>query len=86
LLAARIAISNLQKQTKTSFSETMSDEHNHVNSKTGLRSQLISEEFMETIKKHGKEFDAAIDYKRDFDFDYFGKKHIFFPAKFEKRK
>lgn len=35
ILAARIAVSNLQKNTKKSFSETIEDFYRYVNPKTG---------------------------------------------------
>ena len=37
-LAARISVSNLHKNTKKSFSETMSDLYNYVNPRTGKKS------------------------------------------------
>ena len=44
LLAARIAVSNLHKQTKKSFLEVMTDLRNYVNPKTGRKAPLISEQ------------------------------------------
>ena len=44
LLAARIAVSNLHKQTKKSFLEVMTDLRNYVNPKTGRKAPLIAED------------------------------------------
>jgi hypothetical protein len=41
-LAARIAVSNLHKQTKKSFTEVMTDLRQYVNPKTGKKSPLVS--------------------------------------------
>src|SRR5215217_7262530 len=49
-LAARIAISNLHKNTKKSFSETMSDMFHYVNPRTMKESPLLSEEVHEVIQ------------------------------------
>jgi ribonucleoside-diphosphate reductase subunit M1 len=71
-LAARIAISNLQKVTKTVFSEVMTDLYNLVNKKNGAKCPMISEGSMEIIKKNAERLDSAIDYDRDFNYSYFG--------------
>jgi len=71
-LAARIAISNLQKETLDSFSETMAKEFNHVNSKTGEAAPLIAEDVHSIIQANKHVIDKRIDYLRDFKFDYFG--------------
>ena len=43
-LAARISVSNLHKNTKKSFSETMKDLYEYVNPRTGKKAPLLSEE------------------------------------------
>ncbi len=75
-LAARIAISNLHKETDKSFSATMEALFNYVDPKTGQQAGLIGEETMATIKANAGKLDAAIIYDRDFDFDYFGYKTL----------
>ena len=72
MLAARIAVSNLQKNTKKSFSETMTDLYNYVDAKTGRNASIISEGAYKVICDHAAELDAAVIYDRDFYFDYFG--------------
>ena len=75
-LAARIAVSNLHKETKKSFSETMKIMYEHVNKRNGKWSPLLSDDVYEIIKEHGAKFDAEIVYDRDFDYDYFGYKTL----------
>ncbi|MFN3909273.1 MAG: ribonucleoside-diphosphate reductase subunit alpha [Flavobacterium sp.] len=75
-LAARIAVSNLHKNTKKSFSETMKDLYEYVNPRTGLKAPLISDEVYKVIEKHAEELDSHIIYNRDFNYDYFGFKTL----------
>ncbi|QYJ68716.1 ribonucleoside-diphosphate reductase subunit alpha [Flavobacterium litorale] len=75
-LAARISVSNLHKNTKKSFSETMSDMYNYVNPRTGQKSPLLSDEVYETIKENAEVLDSTIIYNRDFNYDYFGFKTL----------
>jgi len=75
-LAARIAVSNLHKNTKKSFSETMSDMYHYVNPRTGQQSPLLSDEVYEVIKANAEELDSMIIYNRDFNYDYFGFKTL----------
>jgi ribonucleoside-diphosphate reductase alpha chain len=76
ILAARIAVSNLQKLTSNSFSNTMKRLYTYVNPKTGDHAPLISTEAYGVIKKYAKRLDEAIDYNRDFSYDYFGFKTL----------
>jgi ribonucleoside-diphosphate reductase alpha subunit len=71
-LAARIAISNCQKETSNSFFKTMTLEYNHVNKKTGEAAPLLSDEIYYIITRNSGVIDQYIDYKRDFEYDYFG--------------
>jgi len=75
-LAARIAISNLHKNTKKSFSETMSDMYFYVNPRTNQESPLLSEEVHEVIQANAAFLDSHIIYNRDFNYDYFGFKTL----------
>jgi len=76
LLASRIAISNLHKNTKKSFSETMQDLYTYVDPKTGKNASLIAEDVMEVINEHTDLLDSTIIYDRDFGYDYFGFKTL----------
>ncbi|ESU23087.1 Ribonucleoside-diphosphate reductase, alpha subunit [Flavobacterium enshiense DK69] len=75
-LAARIAVSNLHKNTKKSFSETMSDMYHYVNPRTGQESPLLSDEVHEAIMANAEILDSTIIYNRDFNYDYFGFKTL----------
>jgi ribonucleoside-diphosphate reductase alpha chain len=76
ILAARIAISNLHKTTSQSFSNTMKRLYTYVNPKTGSNAQLIDTEVYGIIKRNAARLDDAVDYKRDFGYDYFGYKTL----------
>ncbi|KAG0576266.1 hypothetical protein KC19_5G067700 [Ceratodon purpureus] len=76
ILAARIAVSNLHKNTKKSFSETVKDMYYHVNDRSGLKAPLIADDVYEIIMKNAARLDSEIIYDRDFDYDYFGFKTL----------
>ncbi len=75
-LAARISVSNLHKNTKKSFSETMKDLYEYVNPRTGKKAPLVSDEVYEVIRQHADTLDSMIIYNRDFGYDYFGFKTL----------
>ncbi len=76
LLAARIAISNLHKNTKKSFSETMNDMFHYVNPRTNQEAPLLSEEVHQVIMENAEFLDSHVIYNRDFNYDYFGFKTL----------
>lgn len=76
MLAARISVSNLHKNTNKSFSKTMKALFNYIDPKTGDKAGLIGESTMEIIKKHANKLDSAIIYDRDYSFDFFGFKTL----------
>jgi len=76
LLASRIAVSNLHKNTIKSFSETMRILHGYVDPKTGKDASMIADDVWEIIEKNAEELDSSIIYDRDFGFDYFGFKTL----------
>jgi len=76
LLASRIAVSNLHKNTVKSFSETMSLLYNYVDPKTGKDAPLIADDVYEVILANAETLDSQIIYDRDFSFDYFGFKTL----------
>ena len=76
LLASRIAISNLHKNTTKSFSETMEALYNCTDSVTGRRMPLIADDVIEIIRANAEFLDSSIIYDRDFGFDYFGFKTL----------
>ncbi|CAD6500181.1 BgTH12-04284 [Blumeria graminis f. sp. triticale] len=76
ILAARIAVSNLHKQTKKMFSHVVSDLYHYVNPKNGKASPMISKSMFENVMKHEAELNSAIVYDRDFNYQYFGFKTL----------
>mmetsp|Transcript_10712 Transcript_10712/g.19038 ORF Transcript_10712/g.19038 Transcript_10712/m.19038 type:complete len:806 (+) Transcript_10712:78-2495(+) len=74
-LAARIAISNLHKSTSDSFVETCRNLYTYVD-KQGRSAALISDEVWEFIQTNAEALDAAMDFNRDFGYDYFGFKTL----------
>lgn len=75
-LAARISVSNLHKNTKKSFSETMKDLYEYVNPRTGKKAPLVADDVFEVIREHADTLDSMIIYNRDFGYDYFGFKTL----------
>ncbi|MBC30498.1 MAG: ribonucleoside-diphosphate reductase subunit alpha [Muricauda sp.] len=75
-LAARISVSNLHKNTKKSFSETMKDLYEYVNPRTGKKAPLLSKEVYKVISENAERLDSTIIYNRDFGYDYFGFKTL----------
>ncbi len=76
VLAARIAVSNLHKQTKKQFSAVISDLYHYVNSRNRKLSPMISDETYECVMRHKEDLDSAIVYDRDFNYQYFGFKTL----------
>ncbi|RUS89168.1 hypothetical protein EGW08_003047 [Elysia chlorotica] len=76
ILAARIAVSNLHKESKKLFSEAMADLYNWINPKTGKHSPMISEETYNIIMKNADRLNSAIIYDRDYSYNYFGFKTL----------
>lgn len=72
LLASRIAVSNLHKSTKKSFSQTMFDLYNYVDERTNSRASLLADDVYEIVTKNAELLDSTIIYDRDFRFDFFG--------------
>ena len=74
-LAARIAVSNLHKNTNNSFADTIEHLYNYVDPKTGSAS-LIAKNVYEFVQANRQVLDDAIQYERDFEFDFFGFKTL----------
>ena len=75
ILAARIAVSNLHKNTRESFSQTISDLHHYVDKKTG-RAALIAKNIYDIVMQNAELLDETIEQNRDFEFDFFGFKTL----------
>jgi ribonucleoside-diphosphate reductase alpha chain len=76
ILAARIAVSNLHKQTSKSFSNTMKLLYEYKDPKTGENASLLAKDSYEVIRKNAALLDSSIIYDRDFGYDYFGFKTL----------
>ncbi|MFM7467573.1 MAG: ribonucleoside-diphosphate reductase subunit alpha, partial [Crocinitomicaceae bacterium] len=76
LLASRIAVSNLHKETKKTFSEVMEDMYQYVDPKTNQLAALIADDVYEIIQANKETLDSSIIYDRDFRYDYFGFKTL----------
>src|SRR5882762_1399202 len=76
LLASRIAVSNLHKNTQKSFSDTMRKLYYYIDPKTGKKAALLADDVWELIEANAELLDSTIIYDRDFGFDYFGFKTL----------
>ena len=76
ILAARIAITRLHKNTQKSFSDTIEHLYTYIDPKTGLNAGLISDETYAAVMKHKNVLNESIIHDRDLVFDYFGFKTL----------
>ena len=65
LLAARILVSNLHKNTRERPSEAWE-----------AMADVLGAEFLEAARRHAAELDAMVRHERDYDYDYFGFKTV----------
>jgi len=76
MLAARIEVSNLHKNTKKAFSEVVSDLYHYINPRSNEPGPLISDAVYKLVMANQERLNAAIVYDRDFGYDYFGIKTL----------
>lgn len=76
LLASRIAVSNLHKETKKTFSDVIDDLHHYIDPKTGQNASLVADDVYAIIQENKELLDSSIIYDRDFRYDYFGFKTL----------
>ena len=76
VLAARIEVSNLHKETEKSFSKVMHAMRHYAHPKTGEPAPLVSEEVYTVVMANSERLDGAVLHDRDFEFDYFGFKTL----------
>jgi len=74
-LAARIAVSNLHKSTSDSMVETCRVLRTYVD-KQGRPAPILSDAVWEFVEENASQIDEAMDYSRDYDYDYFGFKTL----------
>lgn len=75
ILAARVSIDNLRKQTKTSIRDVAEQLFN-CKDKVGRKASLLEDEVYKIICDNYEELDKAIDFTRDFNYDFFGFKTL----------
>src|ERR1700752_1658229 len=76
LLASRIAVSNLHKNTTKSFSKTIEELYNYIDPKNNQPAKLIADDVYEIVMANAQILDSTIIYDRDFGYDYFGFKTL----------
>jgi ribonucleoside-diphosphate reductase subunit M1 len=76
ILAARIAVSNLHKQTTKQFSQVCRELYEYINPKTSKHAPMISKETWDIVQEHADELNSAIVFDRDFSYNYFGFKTL----------
>ena len=76
ILACRLTVSNHQKNTDESFTKVVKDLSHQTLDHTGTDFRYVSEDLEAVVDLYGKEIEARINYKRDYDFDYFGFKTL----------
>ena len=75
ILASRITMYKLEKNTSPSFSETVQILYDNKDIK-GNKTPLVSEELYEIVQKHKTKLNNVIKHKRDSNINYFGLKTL----------
>jgi ribonucleoside-diphosphate reductase alpha chain len=75
-LAAKIAVSNLHKETRDSFSKVIYEMFDYVNPRTGKKTPLVNSKVFGIVMRNRELLDGWINYSRDYDYDYFGFKTL----------
>jgi ribonucleoside-diphosphate reductase alpha chain len=75
ILASRLVISNHQKQTSPSFSETITTLYDNYDNENNLN-PIISHEIYEIVMNNKEKLNSYINYDRDYLIDYFGFKTL----------
>lgn len=76
ILAARIAVSNLHKETRKTFSDVIHDLYSTTRQGTGEPMPLISDTHHKIVTDNADKLNSAIIYDRDFNYNYFGFKTL----------
>ena len=71
ILASRISVNNLHKETLPKFSEAMLQLYENYDIK-GNHSPIINDDVLRLIKKYGRQLDQHIVHTLDYEIDYFG--------------
>ena len=75
LLGSRLTVSSLHKETTGNFL-LVTERLRMSSDATGARKSQLSESYLYCVEKNKDQILAAIDYDRDYDFDYFGMKTL----------
>ena len=75
-MAARIAISNLHKETKDDWGYVVDQMYNYVNPRSGQKAPLIAEDVYHIIKENLPVFQAKLNFERDYGYEFFGFKTL----------
>lgn len=76
LLAGRLVASSIHKSTTGKYSEVIKTLYNNKHPELRENCSLISKEIYEIAMANIERIESAIDYSRDFDFDYFAMKTL----------
>jgi len=71
VLAGRVRVSNIHKQTSSSFFETMKLCRENYDKRTGKHAPLVSQALVDFAQKHNDRVQKSINYERDYQFDEF---------------
>ena len=75
ILASRIILSNHQKNTETCILKITEQLYNFKDI-NGVHSPLVSKKHYENVKKHYEYLNSILDFKKDYNIDYFGFKTL----------
>lgn len=75
ILAARLSIDNLRKETKTSMKDVAEQLYN-CKDKVGRAAPLLASDVFQIICENYQKIDEAICFDRDFTYDFFGFKTL----------
>uniref|UniRef100_A0A0N5ALJ3 Ribonucleoside-diphosphate reductase n=1 Tax=Syphacia muris TaxID=451379 RepID=A0A0N5ALJ3_9BILA len=76
VLASRIAVSNLHKNTSNLFSEVVHSLFTAKNIRTGEPDSVFTEDFYNLVMSNAERLDSAIVHDRDYLFDFFALKQL----------
>jgi ribonucleotide reductase alpha subunit len=74
-LASHITVSNHHKNTESDFATVMRQLYNYMD-KHEKHSPLVSKELLDIVEANKERISSALDFKRDYVFDYFGFKTL----------
>lgn len=74
VLASRIEVSNLHKETSADYYKTVLDINNYIIN--GENVEILDTKLVAFVKYYNSEINRIVDYKKDYDFSYFGIKTL----------